>query len=202
MHRIQRAVAGDPLELNRLLLDVYRPLHARVTKKLPSRLRATISPEDIIQEAFSQAFQSIGGFRPTGPDSFFKWVCTIADHRVVDAVRAHKSAKRGGGKPSGAPGARTASSVAALIDLVATNQQAPSHAARGQEAMAAVQVALAGLSPEYKRALQLRYLEGLSVSEVSARMGRTESAIHKLCSRALQDLRDAMGEASRYVSRA
>ena len=120
---------------------------------------------------------------------------------MIDAVRMHKAAKCGGGKSPAGSGEGRTSSVAALIDLVTANEQTPSRAARVDEAAAAIQVALASLSPEYKRALQLRYLEGLSVSEVSARMGRTESAIHKLCSRALQDLRDAMGEASRYVSR-
>lgn len=200
--RVERAIAGDVVALNRLLLDSYRRLHARILKKIPARLQTLVAPEDIIQESLAEAYRSIKQFRPTGDDSFFRWLAVIADHRLVDAIRAQRAAKRGGDRTPLSPADRGVSSVATLIDLLAVSEHTPSRSARGHEAGAAIQVALASLSPDYRKALQLRYLESLPVAAVAARMGRTESAIHKLCSRALLDLRSAMGEAAQYLSRA
>ncbi len=199
MDLVQRAIAGEPLALDRLLLDSYGKLAARVDQKLPAELRRVIAPEDIIQETFSQAFRGIASFRPEGEDSFYRWLTTIADNRVVDAVRAHNAAKRGGGRAGTAGPER--SSVVALIELLAVNEWTPSRSAGGHEAAAAIQVALAGLKAEYREALELRYLEGLSVADTAARLEKTEPAIHKLCSRGLQSLRESMGEAAKYLSR-
>ena len=198
MDLVERAIAGEPLALDRLLLDSYPKLLARVDQKLPAELRSTVAPEDIIQEAFATAFRSIGTFRPEGPDAFYRWLTAIADNRLIDVVRAQNAAKRGGGR---AGLGQERSSIAALIDLVAFNDRTPSRSAGGREAAAAVQVALAGLKPEYREALSLRYLEGLSVAEAAGRLGKSEPAVHKLCSRGLQALRESMGEAARYLSR-
>ncbi|MBX3376251.1 MAG: sigma-70 family RNA polymerase sigma factor [Phycisphaeraceae bacterium] len=199
MDLVERAIAGEPLALDRLLLDAYPKLLARVDQKLPGEVRGAVAPEDIIQEVFATAFRNIGAFRPEGQDAFYRWLTAIADNRVIDVVRAQNAAKRGGGR--GVAG-QERSSIAALIDVVAVNDRTPSRSAGGHEAAAAVQVALAGLKPEYREALALRYLEGLGVAETAARMGKTEPAVHKLCSRGLQALREAMGEAAKYLSRA
>src|SRR5688572_15553327 len=95
---VNRAVAGEPLALNRLLLMHYGPLAARIEKRIPRRLRTLVTTEDVLQEVFAEAFRTMAGFRPAGPDAFYRWLVTIADHRLVDAVRAHRAAKRGGGR--------------------------------------------------------------------------------------------------------
>jgi RNA polymerase sigma-70 factor (ECF subfamily) len=198
---LERAIAGEPLALDRLLLSAYPRLAARIDKKLPRSIRSLIAAEDILQETFAEAFRGIRAFRPSGKDALYRWLVTIADHRVLDAVRAHKAAKRGGGRTARAP-AQGATSLGALIEMLGAPQPTPSRAAGGNEAAAALQVALAGLHPEYRDALTLRYLHGLPVAEVAVKMGKTESAVHKLCSRGLQRLRESMGEASSYLSRA
>ncbi len=198
---VEQAIAGLPLALDRLLLDHYPKLAARVDQKLPSDVRTLVAPEDIIQETFTDAFRRIGSFRPEGQDAFYRWLTAIADNRVTDAVRAQRAAKRGGGRAPANGLADGRSSIAALVDLMAITERTPSRSAGGHEAAAAVQVALAGMKPEYREPLMLRYLQGLSVGETAARLGKTEASIHKLCSRGLQALRESMGEASRYLSR-
>lgn len=201
--RVGRAVAGEPLALEGLLLDHYGPIAARVEHQVPESMRAVLGVDDLVQETFAEAFRGIGTFVPTGPGAFGAWLGAIADHRVVDAVRAQRAAKRGGGwrKIETGPAAHSGS-IGALIDLIAVSERTPSRSVSGHEAAAAVHVALAGLRPEYRDALRLRYLLALPVAEVAGRMGKTESAVHKLCARGLQQLREAMGDASRYLSRA
>jgi RNA polymerase sigma-70 factor (ECF subfamily) len=198
MDLVEQAIAGQPLALDRLLIDSYGRLLARVEQKLPAELRGVIGPEDIIQDTFAMAFKGIGNFRPEGSDAFFRWLAAIAENRVIDAVRARNAVKRGGGGPATG---QQRSSLAALVDLVAVNAWTPSRSVGGREAAAAVQVALAGLKTEYRDALTARYLEGRSVAEAAARLGKSEQAMHKLCSRGLQALKEALGESARYLSR-
>lgn len=197
---LREAKAGQPLALKRLLLAHGGPLRTRIAKGVPPRFRSVLAPEDILQETFADAFRTIEGFEPVGKDAFYRWLSTIADHRLVDAVRALKTARRGGDRTPAANTAR--SSIANLVDIVAITTRTPSRVARSHENTAAVQVALAGLRAEHRDALTLRYLQGLPIAEVAGRMGKTESAVHKLCSRALQSLRKSMGEAANYLSRA
>jgi RNA polymerase sigma-70 factor (ECF subfamily) len=196
---VARAVAGEPLALDRLLLDAYPKLLARIDQKFPAELRNTLAAEDILQDTFSYAFRGIASFRPQGVDAFYRWLAAIADNRLIDTIRAQQAAKRGGGRAPMDNFHR--SSIAALVDIVAMNDRTPSRSAGGHEAAAAVQVALASLKDEYREALALRFLEGMSVAETAFRLGKTEPAVHKLCSRGLQALREAMGEAAKYLSR-
>ena len=49
--------------------------------------------------------------------------------------------------------------------------------------------ALARLTPEQRQAIELRFMEGMSVAETAAAMGRSDEAVKKLQARALANLR-------------
>jgi RNA polymerase sigma-70 factor (ECF subfamily) len=70
----------------------------------------------------------------------------------------------------------------------------------GHDVEAAIHAALAELKDDYREAVRLRFLQGLEISEVATRMGRTEWSVHKLCSRGLKCLRDVLGDGSRFWS--
>jgi RNA polymerase sigma-70 factor (ECF subfamily) len=84
---------------------------------------------------------------------------------------------------------------------VAVTSRTPSASAAGHEAVSAIQSALELLPADYREALQLRYIEGLPMAEVAARLKRTEGAVQMLCQRALKQLAARMGSASRFLSR-
>jgi RNA polymerase sigma-70 factor, ECF subfamily len=195
---VKSAIAGEPLALDRLLLLHYPRLRQRIERRTPASFRSIIAPEDVLQETFTEVYRGFGAFQPSGRDAFYRWISTIAEHRLLDMLRAQRAAKRGGGRARVAPLAQT--SIAALVEIVAIDPHTPSRLAGGQEAVSAIQVALAGLREEYRLAITFRYLEGLPIAEVAQRMGKTESAVHKICSRALQALRTSMGEGAKYLS--
>ncbi len=198
---LERAIAGEPLALERLILAHHKALVAVVTNKIPPTLAVTVAADDILQETYAEVYRGIGSFRPDSDNAFFRWLCTIADHRVLDAVRAHRAAKRGGGRaPVEASPTAEQSAMLALLDLVYVSERTPSRSAAGHEAAGAVRNAIGTLKPEYRDAIRLRYIEGLSVADTAARMERTERAVHKLCSRGLQRLREALGDGSRFFS--
>jgi RNA polymerase sigma-70 factor (subfamily 1) len=198
---IARAIAGDSAAAQELLLLHYDRLSSRLSVGLPSDLQGTLSVEDVLQEAFTDAVRGISTFVPRGEGAFFAWLATIADHRLLDLIRAARAVKRGGGRSPVGPAGGEASTVGDLLALLAAEDHTPSRSVAGHEAAAAVQSALSGLKDEYRDVLRLRYFDGLSVSETAARMGRSESAIHMLCHRAVAQLRDVLGSASQYFSK-
>lgn len=153
------------------------------------RLRAHVEIDDLAQEAVLRALAS-----PRVPEDdaeLWRWLTAIARHAAIDAARALRARRHASntvrleradwsrvglresvvGSPS--PGAAT---------LVAAHEQE-------QRWRRALEV----LSPEHRRVIGLRQIEGLSAAEAAARMHRSEAAVHSLYRRALQ----AWEEASR-----
>ncbi|HUU98941.1 MAG TPA: sigma-70 family RNA polymerase sigma factor [Phycisphaerae bacterium] len=199
---VARAAAGDQLALERLLLACHDRLVAHLTRELPADLRGVVSAEDVLQEAYVVAFRQVDTFEPRGADAFYHWLRAIAKHRLFDAIKGERAAKRGGRRtPVEAQPGTAASSVVELLELLNVHERTPSRSVARHEAVAALQVAFAGLKDDYREALRLRHIEGLSVAETAARMSRTERAVHMLCHRALQRLHQAMGRSSQYLTR-
>ncbi len=199
---IVRAVAGDATALERLLLGYYDRLRARIARKLPSALQARVAPEDILQQSLVDVFQAISAFEPRGERSFYRWLATIADHRLQDAIKADRAAKRGGGLAQATivPGVDWQSSVVDLVELLGESAT-PSRSAARHEALGAVQVGLASLTEPNRLAIQLRYIQGLPVADVARVMNKTPRAVHNLCHRGLKELHTILGRSSQYLTR-
>jgi RNA polymerase sigma-70 factor (ECF subfamily) len=197
---LARAIAGEPLAVERLLIRYQGRLMARIERKLPLGLRSVIAPEDLLQEAFLEVCRRIRTFKPESPQAFARWLVMIVDSRLIDAVRARESAKRGGAWQAVDPQGG-ASSATPLLELLYADSHSPSRSVAGHDVEAAIHAAVSGLKADYGEAVRLRFLEGLSISEVATRMGRTEWSVHKLCSRGLAHLREALGDGERFFSR-
>jgi RNA polymerase sigma-70 factor (ECF subfamily) len=91
-------------------------------------------------------------------------------------------------------------SVVALLDMMAGPEKTPSRTAARSEAVRAVEDALEQLPTDYRQAVRLVYLEGLTASEAGERMHRTERGVHNLCYKAKKHLRDLLGSRSHYLS--
>ncbi|MGB0717556.1 MAG: RNA polymerase sigma factor [Phycisphaerae bacterium] len=199
---LSSAISGDEAALQRMLMRSHRRLSSHLEAKLPTGLRKFVSVDDVLQETYLAVFKKIHSFQPRGDGSFHRWLVTIAENQMIDAIKSERAAKRGGDfQRLEAPADRDAQSVVEYLELLATNERTPSRHAAGQEALQHVEQALQQLKNEHREALQLRYLEGLSVKEVAARMNRTEGAVCLLCHRALRRLQDMLGNATRFFSR-
>jgi RNA polymerase sigma-70 factor (ECF subfamily) len=188
---LRRAMGGDQAALVELLVDEQPRLDARIGRKLPRSLSRVISSEDLLQEVFRRAFQGVSAFIPAGEPqcSFQAWLGTIADNAVRDALRRHRTAKRGGGH--GPELGADRSSVVALVDLVAVHDRTASRSFSRVEMAAAMQEAIGRLRDDDRECLTMRYLNGMPVADVAEQLNRTETAAQKLCLRALDRLREA-----------
>ncbi len=198
---IRSAVGGDSTAMQELLLLHYDTLAQRLAGQLPNDLQGTLTIEDVLQEAFASAIQSVRAFESRGEGAFLAWLTTLAEHRLIDMVRSARAIRRGGGRVAIDAHNNETSTVGDLLGLLASNDHTPSRSIAGHEAVSAIRSALAGLQPDYREVLQHRYFDGLSVAQTAERMNRTEPAIHMLCHRAVAQLRQFMGDMSRFLSR-
>jgi RNA polymerase sigma-70 factor (ECF subfamily) len=198
---IERARAGDRLALEELLLTHAGQLSHHIARRLPASLTSVVSVEDILQETLLRAYLEIGKLRDTTPRGFFAWLKSVADLRILDALKAQKRQKRGAGirrarKDADSP----TGSLDELIDRLPGHEATASRLVARREALLALQVGMAGLPEDQREAIRLHILEGKSLDETAAAMGRTSSAVRNLIHRGKHNLAQAMGRASLWLS--
>jgi len=185
--------------LRQVLLVHSDRLSSYLGRHLPVELRGLIEPQDVLQDTFFEAFQRLPEFVADEDDAAYRWLLTIARHRLIDLIRGYRSAKRGGAARKFSMEEFRHSSVVVLLQDLAVYNRTPSQSASRREVVAMVEHSLHMLKIDYREAVRLRYLEGLSLKDTAMRMKRTEDSAQKLCERALAALRAEMRTASRYL---
>lgn len=191
---IAAARGGDEGALGELVRRHADRLLESVRAELGSRLRRRLDSQDVMQEVHLEALKSIAQFAGEGRVSFLAWLRQIAVHRIIDLDRqAFQTAKRG-------PEQRAAdlghdASMSRLLGDLSAGVTSPSMAAQGSDRLRLLEEALRKLGDAQREAIELRYLQHLSVVETAERMGRTEKAVRALCVRALIQLRELLGDA-------
>lgn len=195
------AKTGDEDALSRLLVLNHDRLVDAIRPKIPPKLAGAISAEDIVQETFVITFRRIDKLELTPNATFFHWLAGIASNVLRDAVKAGRTAKRGGDRARiDSPAVGPDQEMIGLLEMLAAHSHTPSRSAARNEGAAAVGAALDELPEDYQHALRLRYLEALPVADIAARLGKSEGAVHQLCHRGLRALRDVLGASSNYFS--
>jgi RNA polymerase sigma-70 factor (ECF subfamily) len=150
--------------------------HARrVHRAVRSILRDESDVEDAVQQAFLQAFVAIRGFE--GAAAFSTWMTRIA---VNEALMRARQARRG------------PLYVVPDPELLPSGTAGPEQRAAARELVEAVGAAVRRLPARHRETLQLRCIEGLSVTQAAARLGVSEAAVKIRLSRARRVLRRAL----------
>jgi RNA polymerase sigma-70 factor (ECF subfamily) len=157
--------------------------------------------DDLLQETFLQAFRSIGRFEAREGSTFAGWLKAIADARIADAVRREQTVKRGGRARRAKGSERPDHSSAAILDAITSPHTRPSSFAARNEAISAVQVAVATLPNAQREAIQAHFLQGESLAQTAAAMGRSENAVRGLIHRAKGHLRTVLGRSSQWFTK-
>lgn len=192
MALVQAAQGGDREAMGELLMMHAAALTRRLAPRVPPSLERVASVDDILQQAFADAYRDIAKFQPRGSGSFFAWLQTIAENRLLNAIKAAQRQKRGGGRSQFDPPPTALSSVRDLLSQVAGSAATASANAVQDEAVQALNIAIAELSDDYAEVIRLRYIAGLSIDETADAMNRTPNAIRSLTDRAKKRLRETM----------
>jgi len=183
------------LELGERLVAQGRWLRLLLMHLAGLHVRRFIELEDLAQEVYVRAVAHQHLVPPEEPKDLplRRLLARLARTTVVDAIRALRSRKRGGGV---APQRLTRSdwSQSGLLEsLVAGVQPGPATEAGQWEEQARLLAAFDALPADHRRVLGLRQFEGLTAAESARRMGRSEDAVNSLYRRAL----DGWGQALR-----
>lgn len=171
LHAVAR---GDEGALARLY-DHYRLiLFGLLARILNSREEA----EDVLQEVFLQVWRRAADFdeqrgRP------FTWLVTLARSRAIDRLRALGARQR------------LADSAAQEVSPEASDAVADTLHAEQKEIVAR---ALAGLPEEQRRTLRLAYFEGLTQSEIAAKLDTPLGTVKTRMRSGMMKLRELLGE--------
>ena len=165
---VRRIRANEP--------DAFDELYARYSPRvfgyLFQRLNGNAEEaEDLTAEVFTKIYEKIDGFQPQGAP-LSAWVFRIAHNKLVDSVRR-----------------RPRQPQVALEDAPEMTAGPVFGAIDQQVALEQIKVGLARLTNEQRQVIVLRFLEGKTLAETAAIVGRNEDAVKKLQARGLAALR-------------
>lgn len=137
--------------------------------------------EEVVQSALIRAIDKLHTYR--GEAALFTWLCTLC-RREISAYRERT------GKFTEVSFLDEPGPSAALDALATLATDDPEAQMRRNELAQLVQATLDHLPGRYGDALEWRYIHGLSVNEIAARLGLGYKATESLLSRARQAFRE------------
>jgi len=152
--------------------QLYDHYQGSVYRFVYYRTRSQTLAEDLTSETFLRALRNMSGFRWQGKD-FGAWLMTIARNLCTDHFKAGRT----------------------RLELTTEDMGAHDDATEGPESAVLAtltnEVLLDGmrqLSDEQRDCLIMRFLQGLSIAETAAVLGRSEGAVKQLQLRGVRNL--------------
>jgi RNA polymerase sigma-70 factor (ECF subfamily) len=161
--------ARDPVAVRRLLDETAPVVHGYLYARVGGDAAAA---EDLLQETLLEAVRSAATFR--GDAALSTWLCAIARRRLARHYEAERRAEV----------ARSG------LRLVGDADGGGDTAVEDRDE---VVWALGRVSPSHRQVLVLKYLDGLSVEDIAAEMGRSRVQVQSLLQRARDSLRRELG---------
>jgi RNA polymerase sigma-70 factor (ECF subfamily) len=194
-----RQARGGSLAARQQLLEQHRDrLHKMVSFRMDPRLRQRVNPSDVVQDTMIHAWNDLDAFLHDGRMPTYLWLRHLAWTRLIELYRMHVQAqKRSMNREGRARSPLSDDGTIQLADHLAGSASSPSARMIREEAQARVKDVLDRLPDNYREVLILRYLEELSVQEMAELLKTEEATIKKRHLRALQKMRELLGDDSR-----
>jgi len=158
--------------------DMYFP---RLFRFALRRMGNDDAAEDIVQATLIAAIRGLRTWR--GDAALFTWLCTLCRHEIVSFTR-----RTGRGPATQAIDDNPA--LRLQLESLASTLDDPERQLERQDLAALVHLTLDYLPPRYGDLLEWKYVDGLSVAEIAARLESTPKSIESMLTRARQAFRD------------
>jgi len=169
---LARRILGGDEEAFRDLFDRFFPrLYRFALARIPGDPEAA---RDLVQQTFCQAIERLDTYR--GEAALYTWFCQICRNAIADYYRR-----------SDLPNAR-----AVLESIAAPAADEPEAGVQREQVSRLVAAVLDALPDRYGHVLEWKYLDGLSVREIAARLTLGEKAAESLLTRARESFREAI----------
>lgn len=163
-------VAADGSPVGRLFEQHGSALFAYLSQQTGSREVA----EDVLGEVFVAALETEKFVRMSEKEQV-SWLWRVARNKAVDTYRRSQ--------------VRRGLDLSLVADYIDDKERSPELIMMQREMAALLQAYLDRLSPDQRRAIQLRFAHGLRSSEIAAVMGKREGSVRSILARALNFLR-------------
>jgi RNA polymerase sigma-70 factor, ECF subfamily len=168
LNLVQRARQGD----HEAFAQLYESHFNRIFRYVVLKIRNQTEAEDMTQQVFVRAYESIGSYQSQGIP-FSAWLFRIAHNQMVDYVR--KQSK----KPT----------VSLDESLPIMDDSDLEHDVETKIEMEKVVLATKKLTKAQREVISLRFAGGLSIAEAAKTMRKSEGAIKALQHSAISALR-------------
>ncbi len=156
-------------------------------------IQGKVGASDLVQDTFLEAHRHLTTFRGRTPAELRAWLRRILECRVANLRRAYLATEK------------RATSREVAIDtllngsegngeMLASREPSPSRHAVRSELTEALDRALVRMPEHYRQAVVWRHQQQLTWDEIGRRMGCTADAARKVWGRAIQQLRQELGD--------
>ena len=172
---VSLAIRGDKEAFQHIYKQYFRLVCAMIYQKVSTKEDV----EDLAQETFLRAWRNLPNLRK--PKRFLPWLLSIARHLVTDWYRST---------------ARNPESSFQNLDFLSKNED-PSKRLSSLEEHEQIIRSLRKLPEKYRLVLIMRFLEGLSPVNISARLNEPSGTIRNRIFRALEKMEILMNHENR-----
>jgi RNA polymerase sigma-70 factor (ECF subfamily) len=170
-------------------VEALRPLVRAVAASVLRESPMHADVEDCTNETLKRALEGSDRLRTGEP--LRPWLLGIARHVALDVGRARGRARARIVRPNADdddPLDRVADSTSAADDRL-------EHARRS----AAIRAAMAALSPDHRRAMEMFHVDGLPYREIAAKLGVPMGTVCTWISRGRRSIADALGDEGKFA---
>lgn len=182
------AKEGDKSALNRLYRVYSERVRWMVRFRMSKELRSKLESVDVVQDTLIHALSGLDDFIYKNEGDFVRWLSKIAENELRGSLKKLHADKRdirkevplnnyrptAGGGFVGTPGPIEATTPSVIMSR--------------KEDLDKLEKAIDELKPEYREAIVLTKIDGLSYKEIASRLGKSSDAVRKLVSRAMAEL--------------
>jgi RNA polymerase sigma-70 factor, ECF subfamily len=180
--RAQRILAGDARALRELFDEYFPRLYRFALARLDGDRDAA---GEVVQQTFCRAIEKLDTYR--GEAALYAWFCQICRNVLVDHCRSSNRRLQSVGLLEDEPHVR-----ALLETFAAPVTCEPQTAAWQRDVRRLIQATVDSLPSHYGEVLEWKYVDGLSVRDIAARLRVAEKAAESLLTRARNAFRESL----------
>jgi RNA polymerase sigma-70 factor, ECF subfamily len=191
---LARAIEEGGESLGQLLESYRNYLRLLASLEIGQRLQVKVDASDLVQETMLEAHKGFGAFRGSSEAELVAWLRQIMASVLCGTLQKYLGTKKRDIRLERTLQENLDRSSLLVGRGFVDPHSSPSQQASRREQSVLLADALAKLPADYREALVLRHLQGLTFPEISRRMGRSQDSVEKLWVRGLARLRQIMME--------
>ena len=184
-HLVALAKGGDESALNQLC-KVYGPrVRWMIRLRMGKELRSKLESMDLVQDTLINALSGLEDFTYKSEGDFVRWLSKISENELRRNLKRLRADKRDIRKEVRLDNNDPTTVSAFVRTHEPIDAATPSVIMSRKEDLDKLEKAMDELKPEYREAIIITKIEGLSYKEISKRLGKSNDAVRKLVSRAI-----------------